>query len=52
MIPISNLTGVESVKDQEADDYPTGHYFTPVFSGEGIRDFELHIPLPPEMSLR
>ena len=33
------LTGVESVKDQEADDYLTGHYFTPAFLEKEFRDF-------------
>lgn len=33
------LTGAESVKDQEAEDYLTGHYFTPAFLEKKFQEF-------------
>lgn len=33
------LTGAESVKDQEAEDYLTGHYFTPAFLEKEFQEF-------------
>lgn len=37
------ITGVESVVDQECEDYLTGHYFTPDFLKKEFLNFGIHI---------